>query len=218
MASIALFLVIQFSFLHAIETDFNLLTKLRQSNKITSSEYAIFYKQLDFRTHVMFSQRRDSLARLGLDIVYTEEAYFPHKDSFVLKEYYFSSQKCKMIDSQKVVFPPDMYFENGQSRKRYFFDGQNGRDQLNAIRQYMLSKQLVDNIDPLVKIEIVHAGCGMAWKTMEDAEKKARRAHRKKRKPDYYLIETFLEKDQYKVSFQRPVKTNYKVIVEGHSF
>jgi hypothetical protein len=53
---------------------------------------------------------------------------------------------------------------------------------------------------------------------MNHAKEKAEKEYKKAKVPNYYLIESLTENGYKKISFQRPIKQTFKVIVEGHSF
>lgn len=195
-----------------------LLTSLKQAGQITAKEYKIFKRQIDFKATIGTLQRLDSLENWNLDIVYTEETYYPQKDSFLVKEYYFSQKKWDTITVADETYSPDRYYENGILKERYFFSDPESREHLHSIISHMKERKPIDEIIPLARIEVLHAGCGMAWKTMEVEEAKAERKYKKARTPGFYLIETLEASGNKKISFQRPVRSVYSVIVEGHSF
>ncbi len=206
------------AFLSASNNDAKLLNDLNQEAKITAKEYQIFQKQIAFKSGIGFNQRLDSLAGWNLDIVYTEETYFYGRDSFLIREFYFSSKKAIKYAGKDQFYYPDRYYENGVLQKHHFIEDEQGREHLRSIQSYMNTRKTIDKIQPLARIEVEHAGCGMTWKYMAYERKAAEKKYRKARTPNYYLTETLLEPGQRKVSFQRPVKAKFKVIVEGHSW
>ena len=200
------------------KSELTILDELKQENKVDDEEYNFFKKQLNFKNSIGFTQRQDSLNDWSLDIVYTEEIYFHKKDSFLIKEYYFSQEKLASFRNEGKIYRPERYYENGALKSKYFFYDKEGKEHLQSILNHMSDKKVIDDIDPIVKVEVVHAGCGFSAKSVEMAEGKTKRKYRKAKKPNYYMIETFKGPNNNKVTFQRPVKTKFKTIVEGHSF
>jgi hypothetical protein len=224
---------------------FGLLTESKErlnilltEKKITKEQFDIFSKQLEFRSKIDLQTRLDSMDIWGLDILYTEEFYYPKKDSFFVKEYYFSSTKEKEVEKNesirgKISYQPEKYYENGVEHfanftkycekgveyfreRKYFIEHEKGKEQLASIREHMQDRKLIDKIDPLIKKDFETAGCSVYSQWTK--KKKKEKEYTKPQKPDYYLIETFLEKREFKVSFQIPIKTKHRVIVEYHSF
>lgn len=201
------------------------LGSLHAEKKITGAQFAVFSKQLDYRAQINLQSRIDSIESWGLDILYIEEYYFPKKDSFLVKEYYFSSETEKEggkteYEKANKRYLPEKYFENGKraSTYTYFFHHEDGRENLASIRKHIKTKNLIDRISPLVKKEIVTSGCGMSGRFVAKDRKHIENKYSKPRTPDYYLIETFIEENESILSFQIPVKTKYQVIVEAHPF
>jgi hypothetical protein len=195
-----------------------LLDSLKAEKKISKSEYEIFKRQLEFKSSIGTKQRLDSLKVWNKDIVYVEEQFFHKKDSFIVKEYYFSQSIFDSLSNENKIYTPDKYYENGKLIERYFFMDTNAREHLKSIINHMKRRNLIDNIQPLAKVVVVHAGCGMSAKYMKNAKEEADKSYRKARTPEYYLIETLFEKDKKISSFKRPIKSKFEVIVEGYSF
>lgn len=198
------------------ETD--LLDFLLREAQISSREYNIFKGQIAFKKIIGTNKRLDSLTTWNLDIAYTEEFYYQQEDSFLVKEYYFSSKEFEQLKKENKLYWPHRYYENGVLKSKYFFLDKEGKEHLQSILDHMNKRKQLDEIIPLAKIEVVHAGCGMTWKYMESANEKAKKQYSKARTPDYFATETLYMNSKKKISFQRPVKAKFKVIVEGHSF
>jgi hypothetical protein len=198
--------------------EIELLDSLRNEEEITEKEYEIFKNQVDYKIRIGTNIRRDSLDHWNLDVVYTEETYFHKKDSFLVREYYFNLSRLDSFKREKKIYKPDRYYENGVLTKRYFFKDAKGKEHLESILDHMKNRKVVTSIDPLAKIEVIHAGCGMSWKSMKYTNEKAENDYKKAKMPNYFLIESLIENGVRKVSFQRPLKQKFKVIVEGHPF
>ncbi len=199
-------------------SEHSILESLKKEAKISAKEYEMFKLQIDFKNIIGTNQRLDSLSKWNLDMVYTEEFYFFKKDSFLVKEYYFSSEKLKRQKGEKELYKPEKYYENGVLKSKYFFEGKRGKEYLQSILKQMKGRKTIDKISPIAKVEVVHAGCGMTWKLTKRVREEENKKYRKPKTPNYFLIETLTKGNNKKVSFQRPVKTKFKVIVEGHSF
>jgi hypothetical protein len=195
-----------------------LLHALYQDGKISAREHTIFKQQLDFKTAIGTDKRLDSLTAWNLDVVYIEAVNFYKKDSILIKEYYFSSKKLDAITQAEDVYQPEKYYENGRPVSRYFFKDEAGKEHLQSILKHMQRKKKIDFITPIEKIEVLHAGCGITWLIMQEEEQKAKKKYRKAMTPEYYLTEILIQNGVKTVSFQRPVKSRVKPIVEGHSF
>lgn len=202
---------------------------LQADKKITGEQFDLFSKQLDYRTRINLQSRIDSMESWNLDLLYIEEYYFPKTDSFLVKEYYFSTASEKEggkseYERSSKNYGPEKHYENGKRAPAYtyFFRHENGKENLASIRKHIKTKNTIDRISPVVKKEIVTVGCGtfpkIDAKYIANEKKHTEKKYNKPRTPDYYLIETFIEKNEFIVSFQIPVKTNYQVIVEAHPF
>ncbi|MGB1040884.1 MAG: hypothetical protein ACPGVD_08430 [Flavobacteriales bacterium] len=218
MKSILIIALIVSSSISLLNKEQNQLISLLLENKISHKEFKKFDAEIKFKSEVGTYERLDSLESWELDIVYTEEFYFPRKDSFLVREYYFSSERFDSIKNNKTVYKAEKYFENGKESKRFFFEDDFSREHLQSIIKHMNNRKVIDTIFPLAKTEIEHAGCGMSRRTVENVRETMNFHYRKAKKPKYYLIETFNYKGNISYSFQRPIKTKFKVIVEGHSF
>ncbi|MES2558176.1 MAG: hypothetical protein V4590_00435 [Bacteroidota bacterium] len=198
------------------------LSFLQADEKITVEQFVLFSKQLDYRTQINLKSRLDSMESWNLDILYIEEYYFPKTDSFLVKEYYFSSIREKEAEKTTKNYCPENYYENGKSESKYFFYHEDSKEHLTSIRKHIKTRNLIDQISPVVKKEVFTSGCGtfarISAKHIEKDRRVMEKKYHKPLMPDYYLIETFIEKKAFILSFQTPVKTKHQVIMEAHPF
>lgn len=221
--TILIFLIYLFNGIGFLTESLEKLSFLQTDKKITDEQFRIFSIQLDHRTRINLQSRLDSMKIWDLDILYLEEYYFPKQNDFLVKEFYFSSKSEKEggkseYDKYTKVYRPEKYYENAKIESKYFFDHEKSKENLASIRKHMKTRTLIDQISPLVKKEVIHAGCGMSGKQIEMERESVEKKYNKPQTPDYYLIETIMEKNDFTISFQIPIRTKYQVIVEGHSF
>lgn len=200
-----------------------LLDGALEANEVSEAEYEIFAHQIAKRQDWGVNARIDSMGLWGLDILYLEEEYDISNQTFLIKEYYFSSIQEDSLSRLKPkedwrIYRPDRYYENGTLTKRYFFRHYKAKEQLESIRLHMSNRKLVDNIHAIVKEAVIHAGCGFSGIAVQNKRDKVEKKYRKPRTPKHYLIESLLDSTEFKVSFQIPKKQKYEVIVEGYSF
>jgi len=186
-------------------------------------QYERFRANIQNREETGLQTRIDSMGDWGLDILYIVEEYDISGKSYLIKEYYFSSAHEDSIQTLKRkekwrVYRPERYYENGQRVSKYFFRHDKAKEQLASIRNHMADRKPVDTIHAMVKKEVIHAGCGMSGRAVQYERDKFEKKYRKRKTPNYYLIETLLDSTEMKVSFQTPVEQKFEVIVEGHSF
>jgi hypothetical protein len=172
------------------------------------------------------NRRIDSMYNQLHYTIFLQEKYYPKYQKYSCMQYYFCDACTDSILLNRFThcsnreFPICQFYDDSMADLwKYYLSSDKAEQNLPSIKKQFANKKLYDKIKVICTYEETNEFClGGYQKTLRKTQKLMRRIYPGKTKPDYYQIETLLDKTGLHVSFQFPQRTKYIRIIEFHGF
>ena len=192
--------------------------------KVSKFESFVLKYIHDTRTDRMYS-RIDSLYKLGYTYIYIVEEYniittaIKRTEKYfspnLLKFYYYYSsdaQKDTSIQIPNLIFKDDVICKSLNNVDPFY------KDNYTVIKQYWEALDTVTYVVPIVEETLVTPGCTGTHFAFIRKEKEMKRKYSKPIIANIYRIESLIDKEEIKLSFQTPKKVKPIIHVYATTF